>query len=97
MVSGRATLATSARTLQPAQSMADLAERGSLSVGELQPPFQLRPEDPVFGSQIFVPRQQFLVHHPRDVGAGCAPNPSVSSIPHGAASGIIGCCKKRSG
>ena len=47
-----------------AQSMTDLAERGSLSVGELQPPFQLRPEDPIFGGQIFVPRQQLLVHHP---------------------------------
>jgi hypothetical protein len=36
--------------------MTDLAERGSLGVGEFQLPFQLGPQDPIFGSQIFVPR-----------------------------------------
>src|SRR5271166_5332109 len=41
-----------------AQAMTDLAERGSLGVRELQPPFQLRLQNAVFGGQIFVPRQQ---------------------------------------
>jgi len=50
-----------------AQAMADLAERGSLGVRELQSTFQLRLQDEVFGGQIIVPRQQFLVHRPRDV------------------------------
>src|SRR6516164_6333193 len=60
MVSGRATLATSARALRPRRT--DLAQRGSLSVGELQPPLRLGLEDPIFGDQIFVLRQQLLVH-----------------------------------
>src|SRR6476620_6143213 len=50
-----------------AQAMADLAERGSLGVRELQSTFQLRLQDEVFGGQIIVPRQQFLGHRPRDV------------------------------
>jgi hypothetical protein len=40
-----------------AQSMTDLAKRGSLGVRELQPPFQLGLQDAIFGGQIFVPRQ----------------------------------------
>ena len=32
--------------------MTDLAERGSLGVRELQPPFQLGPQDAIFGGQI---------------------------------------------
>jgi hypothetical protein len=43
--------------------MTDLAERGSLGVRELQPPFRLGLEDTIFAGQIFVPRQQLLVHH----------------------------------
>jgi hypothetical protein len=34
--------------------------RGVISVASLQ--------DAIFGGQIFVPRQQLLVHHPRDIG-----------------------------
>jgi hypothetical protein len=49
------------------QSMADLAERGSLGVRELQPPFQMSLQDAIFGSQIFIPCQQLLVHRPGDV------------------------------
>jgi hypothetical protein len=45
-----------------AQSMTDLAERGSIGVRELQPPFQLRRQDAIFRGQIFGPRQQFLIH-----------------------------------
>jgi hypothetical protein len=37
-----------------------LAERGSLSVRELQPPLQLGLQDAVFGGQIFVPSQQLV-------------------------------------
>src|SRR6267142_1572770 len=51
-----------------AQAMTDLAERASLGVRELQPTIQLRLHDAVFGGQIFVPRQQLLVHRPRYVG-----------------------------
>ena len=51
-----------------AQAMTDLAERDPLGVRELQSTFQLGLQDAVFGGQIFVPRQQLLVHRPRDVG-----------------------------
>ena len=56
-----------------AQAMTDLAERGSLDVRELQPPVQLGLQDAVFGGQIFVPRQQLLVHRPGDVGQDARP------------------------
>jgi hypothetical protein len=42
--------------------MTDLAERDSLGVRELQPPFQLGLQDAIFRGQIFGPRQQFLIH-----------------------------------
>src|SRR5271157_2181958 len=45
-----------------AQAMTDLGQCGSLGVRELQPPFQLGLQDPIFGDQIFAPRQQLLVH-----------------------------------
>src|SRR5712671_5582521 len=57
--------------------MTDLAERGSLGVRELQPPLQLGLQDAIFGGQIFNPRQQLLVHPPRDEGQNGAPNPFV--------------------
>jgi len=56
-----------------AQAMTDLAKRDSLGVRELQPPFQLRLQNAVFGGQIFVPRQQLLVHRPGDVGQDARP------------------------
>jgi hypothetical protein len=56
-----------------AQSMTDLAERGSLGVRELQPSLQLGLQDAIFGGQIFVPRQQLLVHHASDVGQDAHP------------------------
>src|SRR5262249_34895928 len=56
-----------------------LAERGSLGIRELQPPFQLGLHDPIFGGQIFVPRQQLLVHHPRDKGQDARPIHSSST------------------
>src|SRR5262249_22533571 len=63
-----------------AQSMADLGQRGSLGIREFQPPFQLRPEHPIFGSQIFDLRQQLLVHRPRDVSQDARPiHPSSAS------------------
>jgi hypothetical protein len=37
--------------------MTDLAKRASLGVGELEPTFQLRLDDAVLGSQIFIPGQ----------------------------------------
>src|SRR5262245_27092981 len=48
--------------------MANLAECGSLGVRELRSTPQLGLQDAVFGGQIFVARQQLLVHRPRDVG-----------------------------
>jgi hypothetical protein len=62
-----------------AQSMTDLAQRGSLSVGELQPPLQLGFEDAIFSGQIFIPRQQLLVHHPSDKGQDARPIHSSST------------------
>jgi hypothetical protein len=51
-----------------AHAMTNFAERGSLGIRQLQPTFQLGLQDAAFGSQIFVSRQQLLVHRPRDVG-----------------------------
>ena len=59
--------------------MADLGERGALGVRELQPPFQLGFQDAIFGGQIFIPRQQLLVHHPRDEGQDARPIHSSSA------------------
>src|SRR5262245_59169347 len=72
MVSGCATVATSARTFA-AQTMTNLAERGSVGVREPQSTIQLSLQDAVFGGQIFVLRQQLLVHRPRDVGQDARP------------------------
>jgi hypothetical protein len=54
-------------------------------VGELQPPFQPGLQDAIFGGQIFVSRQQFLVHHASHVGQDA--RPMHSSHPHTALSG----------
>jgi hypothetical protein len=59
--------------------MANLSQRGSLGVRELQAPFQLRLQDPIFGGQIFDPRQQLLVYRPRDVGQDARPIHSSST------------------
>jgi hypothetical protein len=92
IVSGRATVATSARTLLAAQSMADFSQRGSLGVRKPQPPFQLSLQDAIFGRQIFIPRQQPLVHHPRDEGQDARPIHSSSTVSRLA----IVCSKNRS-
>jgi hypothetical protein len=44
-----------------AQSMTDLAQRGSLSVREPQPPIQLGLQNAILGRQIFITCRQFLV------------------------------------
>jgi hypothetical protein len=62
-----------------AQAMTDLGQCGSLGVRELQPPFQLGLQDPIFSDQIFAPRQQLLVHHPRDEGQDARPIHSSST------------------
>src|SRR5258708_4364885 len=62
-----------------AQSMTDLAERGSLGVRELQPSLQLGLQDAIFGGQIFDARQQLLVHHPRGEGQNARPIHSSSA------------------
>ena len=76
-----------------AQAMTDLAERGSLGVRELQPPVQLGLQDAVFGGQIFVPRQQLLVHRPRDVGQHARPIHNGPLAP-AARNGVIDRAKK---
>jgi hypothetical protein len=48
-------------------------------VRELQPPLQLGLQDVIFGGQIFDPRQQLLVHHPRDEGQNACPIHSSST------------------
>jgi predicted SnoaL-like aldol condensation-catalyzing enzyme len=63
-----------------AQSMTDLAERGSLGVRELQPPLQLGLQDAIFDGQIFNPRQQLLVHHRRDEGQNAHPRTVTAPI-----------------
>ena len=72
--------------------MADLGEGGSLSVRELQPPFQLGFQDAIFGGQIFIPRQQLLVRHPRDESQDARPIHSSSTASRFA----IVCSKNRS-
>jgi hypothetical protein len=67
--------------------MTNLPERGALGVRELEPPFQLGLQDAVFCGQIFIPRQQFLVHRPRDVGQDARPiHLTVPLAPAGMAS-----------
>jgi hypothetical protein len=53
--------------------MTDLAERLSLAIRELQSPFKLGLHDAVFGDQIFVSRQQLLVHRSRHKGQDARP------------------------
>lgn len=55
------------------QAMTDLAQHASLGIRQLQPTFQLRLEDAVLGSQVFVPRQQLLVHRTPHVGQDARP------------------------
>lgn len=55
------------------QAMTDLAEHASLGVRQLQPTVQLRLEDAVLRGQVFVRRQQLLIHRPRHVGQDTRP------------------------
>src|SRR5262249_30922664 len=72
IVSGRATVTTSARTLRPNRwpISASVARSASDSFNR---PLQLGLQNPIFGGQIFDSRQQFLVHRPRDVGQNARP------------------------
>ena len=53
--------------------MTDLPKHCSLGVRQLQSPIQLALQDAVFRSQIFVPRQQLLIHRPANVGKDARP------------------------
>ena len=68
-----------------AQAMTDLPEHGSLGVRELQSPIQLALQDAVFRGQIFVPRQQLLIHRPGNVGKDARPvhNGRPKNVPDG--------------
>src|SRR4249920_3520111 len=72
--------------------MTDLAERGSLGVREFQPPFRLGLEDTNFGGQIFVPRQQLLIHHASNVSQDAHP----IHLPSALANSRLKCSKNRS-
>jgi hypothetical protein len=69
--------------------MADLAERGSLCVRELQSTLQLGLQDEVFGDQIFVPRPQLLVRRPRDVSQDAHPIHNGPPAPTAAMASLI--------
>ena len=79
-----------------AQAMTDLAERGSLGVRELQPLVQLGLQDAVFDGRVFVPRQQLLLHRPRDVGQHARPIHNGPLDPT-ARNGVIDRAKKCTG
>src|SRR3974390_974714 len=55
------------------QPMTELAQFGSLSVRELQPPLQLGLQNAIFGGQIFEACQQLLIHQPGDEGRDARP------------------------
>ena len=67
------------------EAMTNLAQRGLLGVREHQSAFQLVFQDAVFGSQIFVPGQQLLVHRLCEVGQDARPihNGLFAPIPCG--------------
>jgi hypothetical protein len=67
-----------------AQAMTDLPEHSSLGVRELQSPIQPTLQDAVFRGQIFVPRQQLLIHRPGNVGKDVRPihnGPLAPTVP----------------
>jgi hypothetical protein len=53
--------------------MPDFTKRGALGVRELQASVLLGFQNAVLGAQIFIPRQQFLLHRPSDVGQHACP------------------------
>ena len=56
-----------------ASDFADKIGGEPLGVRELEPSFQRGLQDALFGGQIFVPRQQLLIHRPSDVGQDARP------------------------
>jgi hypothetical protein len=56
-----------------AEPMPDFTKRGALGVRKLQASIQLVFQNAVLGGQIFIPRQQFFVHRPSDVGQHACP------------------------
>jgi hypothetical protein len=73
-----------------AQPMTDLTEHPSLGVRKLQPTIQLYLENAVLGGQVFVPRQQFLVHRPRHVGQDARPIHLIAPCPTGPPRWLLG-------
>lgn len=51
----------------PAKAPANFGQTDSLRVDEPQSPLDLVPENPIFCHQVFVPKQEFLVHRAGDV------------------------------
>ena len=62
-----------ARALKEVVAEQALERNSRLGVGQLLSTFQLGLHDAVFGRQVFVPRQQLLVHRPRHVSQDARP------------------------
>jgi ABC transporter substrate binding protein len=71
--------ASAARQSDAVSTTTARSQRSALGVRQLQPPLQLGLQDAIFGGQIFDPRQQLLVHRPRDVGQDARPIHSPSA------------------
>jgi hypothetical protein len=57
---------------------ADLGQCLLFGVGQEQTPLDLFPQNAVFGSQVLIAQQQFLVYRPRDVGQDTRPIHKIS-------------------
>src|SRR4029077_5589180 len=69
------------------QTSSNLGQCGSLRIGQLQPRWQFRSQDPVLRRQILVAQQKLLVHRTRYIGQKSPP----SAVPHPAV--ILLCCR----
>jgi hypothetical protein len=61
--------------------MLDFTKRGALGVRELQASVLLGFQNAVLGAQIFIPRQQFLLHRPSDVASMRAQSVATPLVP----------------
>ena len=55
------------------ESLADLSKGGSLGVGKAHTGRKVRSEDPIFGDQIFILEQEFLIDQPGNVRQQASP------------------------
>ena len=57
----------------PAESFAELSQGNPVGVIKIQTPLKLVAKDPIFGGQILVPEQQFLIYRTGNVGEQSLP------------------------